>query len=87
MNLDKAFDIYEEFLLQTRKNGHFEKARCDDDGNEQLLLRFDNGFTVELVNNKYVENSAILRCWWKKEEASVKVDSLELLLQEFKNSY
>ena len=85
MNLDKAFDIYEEFLLQTRKQDHFETARCDNDGNERILLKFDSGFVVELTNNKNVENSAVLRCWWNDEEA-VKVDSLDQLLREFGNS-
>ena len=86
MSLDKAFDIYEEFLLQTRKHDHFETARCNEDGNERLLLRFNCGFKVELTHNRNVENSAALRCWWEKEEAAVKVYSLEQLLQKFGNS-
>ena len=84
MNLDKAFDIYEEFLLQTRTNPHLERARCDDEGNERFYIKFDSGFTVELTNKKNVENSAALRCWWKDEEA-VEVNSLEQLMQEYSN--
>ena len=86
MNLDKAFDIYEEFLLQAKSYGHFETARCNGDGREILLLKFDCGFTVELTNNQYIENSAVLRCWWKKEDDAVNVNSLEQLLREFANS-
>ena len=85
MNLDMAFDIYEQFLLQTRNHSHFETARSDEEGNERLLLRFDCGFNVELTNNKFVENSAVLRFWRNKDE-SVKVDCLEQLLREFGNS-
>ena len=85
MNLDKAFDVYEEFLLQTRKHSHIETARSDEKDNERLLLRFDCGFNVELTNNKHVENSAVLRCWWNEKEA-VEVDCLEQLLREFGNS-
>ena len=84
MNLDKAFDIYEEFLLQTRTNPHLERARCDDDGNERIYLKFDSGFTVDLTNKKNVENSAVLRCWWEDEDA-VEVNSLEQLMQEYSN--
>jgi len=84
VNLDKAFDIYEEFLLRTRRQDHTEIARCDDDGNERICLKFDSGFTVELTNKRNVENSAALRCWWKDAEA-VEVDSLEQLLKEYSN--
>ena len=85
MNLDKAFDIYEEFLLQTRKHEHFETARSDETGKERLFLKFFCGFNVELTNNKNVENSAVLRCWWNEKE-TVEVDCLEQLLREFGNS-
>ena len=84
MNLDKLFDIYEEFLLQTRTHAHIETARCDEDDNEKLLLKFDCGFTVELTNKKNVENSAAMQCWWKGKK-SVKVESLEQLLNEYSN--
>ena len=85
MNLDKAFDIYEEFLLQTKTNPHLERARCDDEGNDRIYLKFDSGFTEELTNKKNVENSAILRCWWKNNEVVV-VNCLQQLTQEFGNS-
>ena len=85
MNLDKVFDIYEQFLLLTRKHDHFESAKCDDEGNERLLLRFNCGFTVELTNKRNLDNSAALRCWWEGG-LTVEVDSLEKLLLEFSNS-
>jgi hypothetical protein len=85
VNLDNAFDIYEKFLLQNRMQDHIETARCDDEGNERIRLKFDSGFTVELTNKKNVENSAVLRCWWKDEEP-VNVKCLEQLLREFGNS-
>ena len=83
VNYDKAFDIYGDFGVQTRKNNHFEsRPRCDEIGNERICLKFDCGFTVELTNNKNVENSAVLRCWWKDEEP-IEVESLEQLFLEF----
>ena len=85
MNLDKAFDIYEEFLLRTRRQDHTEIARCDDDGNERICLKFDSGFTVELTNKRNVENSAALRCWWKDGKI-INVNSITELLQEWGNS-
>ena len=85
MNLDKLFDIYEEFRRQTIENYNIETARCDNNGNERLVLKFDSGFTVELTNKKNVENSAAMRCWWKDKDA-VKVESLEQLCQEFAKS-
>lgn len=84
MNLDKAFDIYEEFLLHNRMHDHFESARSDEEGNEKILLKFDCGFTVELTNKKNVENSATLRCWWTKDNI-VEVYSYTELFQEFCN--
>lgn len=52
MNFDNALDIYEEFLLHTREHGHFESAKCDDDGNERFCLKFHNGFTVDSLTRK-----------------------------------
>ena len=85
MNIDKLFDIYEEFLRQTRMNVHIETARCDDNGNERLVLKFDCGFTVEITKKKNVENSGAMRCWWKDKDP-VEVESLEQLFKEFANS-
>ena len=85
MNIDKAYDIYEEFLLQNREHGHYESVRCKVDGDEKLLLKFDCGFTVELTNNKRVENSAALHCWWNEENV-IEVNNLKQLIQAWSNS-
>ena len=87
MYIDQAFDIYEEFLrdMRAQNQDYYESAKCKEDGKERLLLDLDIGFTVELTNDKNVENSAALRCWWKDGE-KINIHSIEQLLQAWSNS-
>ena len=76
-NFEEAYDIYEGFLAfasRGRRYGvdFYEKVSVDENGTERAMLVFNNGFTVELTNQRGVENSAELHCyWWKKEVSSL----------------
>ena len=87
MYIDAAFDIYEEFLRQMREQNqdYYESAKCKEDGKERLLLDFYNGFNLELTNDKNVENSAALQCWWN-EGKKIDIHSIEQLHQAWSNS-
>lgn len=89
-NLDEVFDIYQSFLDFANRDfkynvDFYETVKSDDNGKESTLLRFNNGFNVELTNQRDVENSASLCCWWHAKEKVVEVDTLEQLVEKFLN--
>lgn len=87
-NLDEVFDIYQSFLDFVSRDykynvDFYETAKADDNGKERALLRFNNGFNVELTNQRNVENSATMHCWWHEKEKAVEVSTLDQLKKEF----
>lgn len=90
-NLDEVFEIYEGFLsFASRELRYFrdfyETAKVNEAGKESTTLKFNNGFVVELTNQRDVENAAELRCWWHDKANALEVSTLEQLKQEFYRS-
>lgn len=82
--LDEAFDIYQEFLaLVDWHIERTERANTLDNGKERLILKFYNGFTVELCNDPNLKVGAYLRAWQENEKNAVEINTSEQLLQMF----
>lgn len=82
--LDETFDIYQEFLaLVDWHIERTERANTLDNGKERLILKFYNGFTVELCNDPDLEKGACLHAWQGDKTNSVEINSAEQLLQMF----
>ena len=85
-NLDEVFDIYQSFLDSVNRDFEwYETVKSYEDGKEIMILNFLNGFKVVVTNDKNVENSAEIRCWWNDESNAVEINSLEELFQKFYN--
>lgn len=87
-NLDEVFDIYQSFLDFVSRDfkynvDFYETAKADESGKERARLKFNSGFTVELTNQRDVENTAELRCWWHDEENAVEISTLDQLVKKF----
>ena len=85
-NLDTLYGIYESFQDYVLGNFEYtEKGTCEENGKERIILELSIGFSVELTNQRGVENSACLRCWWYAEETAVVISTEDELFNEFMN--
>lgn len=80
-NLDDVWSIYQEFLDSVDRHLIvLDAVTALQDGKEKAILKFSNGFTLELFNDPKKENGACIHCWRdNKKEKIVNISSLEQL--------
>lgn len=84
-SFDEAFDIYQSFLDIFEKNSKPEEyVNVDEESNtERAILKFLNGFNVELSNQRDAENSAKICCWWNNRDDATEIFTLGELIEAF----
>ena len=84
-SFDEAFDIYQSFLNTFEKNSKPEEyVKVDEESNrERAILKFLNGFNVELSNKRDGENNAQICCWWNNRDNTTEIFTLEELIEAF----